>query len=252
MFPTPIFLGSFSLICLALLAFDENKDKKNIITEIICLMIGLASLTKTFILGVAVFVCLFVFKAIVKGPKKIKPLTLIIFCVTILVTFLMIYFLYKSGYPIFWYLNYLKNPFASLASRYDSMTGVLNETRQIIIDNPIIGVGYNSIQNEFTGDSFYYSVLHDAGIIGIILYMMFFAKVSFRNRKINNSFYILFLFSLLNVSSVLFFEPIGLILLYTIAQMSFHTSGKRRSVAEEKVTKDVHKRNDLMEGRNYG
>ncbi len=227
LFPTPIFLGAFSLMCLAMLAFDKEKNKKNTITEIVCLIIGMASLTKTFILGVVVFVCLFLFRTIMRKPKRIKPLTLSILCAAVMVVFLVIYILYKSGYPIFWYLNYLKNPFASLSSRYDSTTGVLNETRQIIMDNPIIGVGYNSIRNEFTGDSFYYSVLHDAGIIGVILFIMFFAKASFRNWKLNTSFFLLFLLSLLNVSSVLFFEPIGLIILYAVVQTSYTAEKKK-------------------------
>lgn len=215
LFPTPIFLGTFSLMCLTFLLFYGKRNYITLIEELLCLIMGLASLTKTFILGTVILGILFIVKWMISAHKTLYVRTVISIGLMAICTTVIIFELYIHNYPIFWYLKFLTKPLDSLTSRYSSSVGVLSKTTEIILENPIIGVGYNNIIGEYTGDSFLYCVLHDAGAIGIMLFIAFFIKVSYKKHN-KDIFFILVVFSVLNVSSIIFFEPIGLIILYAI------------------------------------
>jgi len=140
--------------------------------------VGLASLSKTFIVGSAFITLLafivtpFVYKSYRKKVIR-KDLFLLISIIVILVSG---YFtLNARGFYASYYYSYLFKPLSSLASRYNLTNSeiLLHETFNIISRYPIFGVGLQSLSGEFIGDSSYVSILHNSGFVGLAISLLF-------------------------------------------------------------------------------
>lgn len=199
LFQTPMIFG---IICLFIFTYILYKYKKigklNLMQLLSCLILGIMSSSKTFIIGVPIiFLLNFIDK--IKGLKKINKKTIlrimiIIFFMPVLISLFNVFvnYLTEKGMFIKYYLNFLTDPFTALSSRYSTNNDILlSNTYSVINNHPIIGVGFNSILGEFTGDSTYILALHNGGYISLISIIIFFVFEFIKNIK-NNKYLFVF------------------------------------------------------------
>lgn len=205
---SPINLGTISLISFSyfyskVLANTANRLVK--IGILLSVITGLLSLSKTFIIGLPIiFIIGILFKPIIKPSNFSKKdifvnyLKIIITGIISIIIFLILYRILKNaGLPIDYYLGFISDPLKAFETRYDSSQGLLTLTNEVIKENFLLGVGLTNIKGEFIGDSAYSVLLHDAGILGAILFLLFFMlifKHSYYNKDMTS---ILLLFTLL-------------------------------------------------------
>jgi len=140
--------------------------------------VGLASLSKTFIVG-SVFITLLIFIVtpfVYKSSRKRiirRGLSLLTLVAAILVSGYFI--LNARGFYASFYYGYLLKPLSSIASRYSFANSeiLFHETFNIISKYPIFGVGFQSLSGEFIGDSSYVVILHNSGFVGSAVSILF-------------------------------------------------------------------------------
>ena len=194
LFSTPMIYG---IVCLFIFTYVIFKYKKtgtlNYFHLILCLILGVLSSSKSFIIGVPIIIFISLISKIF-SRKKIRKNTVLLFMVLLICSPFLIYifnqfveFLTSKGMFIKYYLNFLSNPISALSSRYSSNDDILlKKTYEVIKQYPVFGVGYNSVNGEFTGDSTYVLALHNGGIISLISIVLFFIhefKNSFHSWK---------------------------------------------------------------------
>jgi hypothetical protein len=197
-FGTPVNLGGFSLIAFSYFyakLLDTNYNKLTIYGLCASIVCGLLSLTKTYIVGMPIIICIgLIFKLIFCGDSimniNIKKLFkgIIIFLVLSFIGFLVIEKGKQIGMPFNWYLSFIIRPFDALVTRYDLNTGILSNTMEVIRGNILIGVGNTKIMNEFIGDSGYTSLLHSVGMVGTIFIMFIYCSLfleQFKKKKLS-------------------------------------------------------------------
>lgn len=173
-------------------SFLKNINKKNCLGLVMSFICGFLTLTKTIYLGVPLITISFIlvnFKN--KNVKKLIKY-LIYFCPIIII---FVYILNENGYTILYYLKYILHPFQSLYTRFDSQTGSLSSTIQLILKNPLIGYGSNNLA--FLGDSSIITMTYQSGIIFTIIYLLYFVLLGvylLLKRYYRESFLIVSLF----------------------------------------------------------
>ena len=178
-FGSPLLLGLLSLYAFAYSfghVIQGEKNNRRILILGISLLTGILSLSKTFLIGIPIIISLGLFLriALVHGEWIVLNAKTVIYgfigsVVAIGLGYAGIAFARQKGLVIDHYLSYVYQPFKALASRYDGTEGILSETRIVILDNFLFGVGKTQVAGEFLGDSLYTMVLHDTGIMGVIL-----------------------------------------------------------------------------------
>lgn len=226
-FGTPVHLGGFSLVSFSFFCTKliNNEYGKNIMIGSICSLIaGFLSLTKSFILGLPIIVIMTIILApyfiesktktvkdiITKQLKKISIVLLVILTVKVLINKMR-----DWGLPVNYYLNFLFTPLDAFSSRYDYSSGILSVTREVIRKNLLIGVGFTNIKGEFIGDSSHFVIMHDAGLMGMLIYVFIFVLL-LRNIIIKKDFYkmmILISIIMLGFSQPIFTSTLGSLIL---------------------------------------
>jgi hypothetical protein len=109
----------------------------------------------------------------------------------------------SKGYANY-YFGMILRPIDSLASRYGGVIktpdkgdkgpapdekadesqkaeGITVNAFTVVKENWLIGVGYNPIRGEFTGDSYFVDILHNGGVVGFILFSGLFCLLFFKS-----------------------------------------------------------------------
>ncbi len=180
---SPVIMGGIAAISFAYfwgsyIAKSANT-KHPLFIAVLCACCGLAALSKTAILAIPI-VMIFVllwralftphYKPRMSASSAIKiPLFILVGGATLLT---LISWLRSKGYFIDYYLAYLTDPFKALSTRYDSSSGILSQTIQVVKDNFLFGVGEAQVNNAFIGDSTYIVLLYQTGIIGLVVFLV--------------------------------------------------------------------------------
>lgn len=189
---SPVYLGALALMGLAIFwgkILSGQRGKYRILPFAVAFIVGVLSLTKTFILGTAIILF---FGLILKSISKVYTMTItgnvlrlrirtitstfVILAIMATITIWGIRFLDQSGYPVFWYFAHLVKPLEAFSPRASS-EGAITSLVPVIIENPLLGVGLTQIHEEFIGDSAYFVVLHDSGFVGALILLLFFAMI---------------------------------------------------------------------------
>lgn len=182
-FGSPINLGAFALLCLAYFwgkILAGYKTKINMVGLCLSIICGLLSCTKTFLFGSPIIIiCGFLVSLLlgerIKMPRIKQVLFFLLFTSgAILIGGWTYSFAIARGIPLNYYFGLLSKPLQAFNSRYNTEEGILSLTRFVIEENPIMGVGKTIPFGEFIGDSFYFVLIHDTGILGTIIFGLIF------------------------------------------------------------------------------
>ncbi len=174
---SPVITGYNMLLCLAL----EVTTKRNSMWIILMLCVGLMTTSKTFILG---SICIFLYFFYIELKNKIlieriKFLAKIILICTIIL--IVINQLLESNTNL--YLDYyLKESFNIknvLFNRVKETNDFTSDMINVIINNPIFGLGYNILGNYKVADSDILITLYYGGICALIIHMCIYCKMLF-------------------------------------------------------------------------
>jgi len=185
-FSSPVILGSVALLALAVAwaaLLAERPERRYRWLLVFAGLAGIVSLTKTFLLGAPLVLAggLLLSLAAHRGrPLRFKPRSAAISFAALLVAGGLVVWvggvLGGLGFNVSYYLSFLVDPRAALATRYGT-GGLLGGTVDVIAANPVFGVGMTRVQGEFLGDSTYTLLLHSTGLIGAALAAFGFTSV---------------------------------------------------------------------------
>lgn len=177
LFPSPVNLGPFSLLVGSLgLAFG-NK-----LLFLMGITIGLFSLSKSAVIGFPLLLLLWFFLRL-SGFRNIaysakrgsrKMISFLAFICALSGLLLLPGLLREQGFFVDYYLRYITDPFSALSSRYDfGSAGIgFSDLREVILDYPLLGSGYTRLTDEFIGDSTYFVLMKQTGLIGTGVYLL--------------------------------------------------------------------------------
>jgi hypothetical protein len=223
--------GTFSNIlpaaCLMLFAFiialshyceNHSESKKNIFVILLALICGGLTVSRTFIMGLPLIVFSWVFFSkvfhnkefdIFRGKRILPVLIIAIFVVAVV--------LFKDLLRMSNVINYyLENILYGqlFASRY-AESGVLIDAIDVIKDNLLIGIGSTKLHSEFIGDSQYITILHNTGIIGLVVIISMF--INYTKRLISarsvSGLTVIVLIVALGFAGTTVFSTVGIVLL---------------------------------------
>jgi len=180
---SPVLLGAKSLFCFTSSLFgliqwtDSRIRRKLWVILLLSLLNGIFSLSKTFILGSLVSIFAFILLLFIANLRthqiRISP---IIFLILFLIFFILIVtnsetLTLVTGLPFSYYFSYVTNPLDAFLTRYsqDFVSPDAKFLYEVIHENPILGVGYISLSEEFIGDSEYLVAMHNGGLISLVL-----------------------------------------------------------------------------------
>jgi len=169
--------GFFFLIVLAtyLVEYSKENTVKNMSVLVMAILCGLATATKTFLIGMPILLIANVALSIVfknrerLGKRKMVDLKKLILIMATVIG-IVLFFKYTEG--ILYTNNYIENLSISniFSSRYSSEAGGnLVYTMSVFKENWLLGVGATTLIGEFVGDSLYVTLLHNTGILGFLL-----------------------------------------------------------------------------------
>jgi hypothetical protein len=205
-FSSSVLLGAVSLLVfsMGLGLFVWRKDRKWLLIDVLWLIIGLFSLSKTFLAGFSIIFLVSLSISLVHRRDFLrKNLTVLAF---ILIIFVGGYFLLElKGFYASYYYEFIRHPFASLLSRYSvgSTNILLYDTYRTILSYPLFGVGMQTKFGEFLGDSSYVVLLHNSGIVGFSIAILFILYLFYSVLKSRSVDRLLVLIALLGSSLAL-------------------------------------------------
>lgn len=177
-FSSPVILGSVALLALAMAwarMLEGSPERRYRWVLVAAGLAGIASLTKTFLLGAPIVLLGGLALApFVGGTRAFRfhPRTLLLGSGAVLAAIGLVVwavgYFEGIGLNVGYYLGYLTDPTEAFATRYGP-AGQLAATMGVIRDNPLIGVGVTKVQGEFLGDSSYILLLHTTGALGVVL-----------------------------------------------------------------------------------
>jgi len=199
-FGTPTLLGAFSLIAFCVFYFRLRYNGFNwklffcVIINFVC---GIFALSKIFILGLPIIIIIdflfYFFNRLHVNKIIIKRKFFYFLIIGIGIGAISIVWLVKQGIPILWYLNYLLKPLDAFATRYDSASGGnLINVLSVIKNNILFGVGDVTLKDVFLGDSSYFVLLYNVGLIGSIPLLMYWFGCLYFSLKSGKEYYIFF------------------------------------------------------------
>ena len=184
-FSYPMMMGLYSVFAISYAVNPQMKVTffRRMAIIIGFLFIGLASGTKTFVLGTAVVAFSYLVVPIIR--KQISAKRVFVLLVGIIAVLLFVLFfdtIYNFITEIFSIsiagrLNYLKNWASAFDTRFGSEIGVLNEGRKIIKQFWFTGVGPSSLKGEAVMDNTYYVIIHNGGILALLAVIIFYIKL---------------------------------------------------------------------------
>ena len=154
--------------------YEGEKVNHKLLKIAMSLVCGILSMSKTVILSIPVIIVVALLYYLIESKKRGKKIKILIFFVAGLAVFLIGFFflanyLNEKGYAINYYLSFLTNPLSSLDTRY---SGNLVNTTAIIKSNILFGVGSAVFTDVYVGDSLYYSLLYQVGVVGLLLFLL--------------------------------------------------------------------------------
>lgn len=187
-FASPMLLGVFCLMTVNyfLIRYSQEKKQNHLIFLLISFILGLTSLSKTFIIGIPICIIIYLIMILTFGGKRKiyidksnfvnKILKFLVMIVIFIFVFSKLFTYMKENTTMSYYLNMILNPAKALETRYDmdSEELLLGETYKVIKEHFIFGVGFEKIQNEFLGDSTYVLALHHGGTVSLISIIIFY------------------------------------------------------------------------------
>ena len=186
-FPSPVSLGAVALMGVGVLTgLTLSRERPRWVAPAFfaTVIAGIASLSKTFLLGAPLLVAVAVPTALVTGRAQLGRVLgrigRVILLATPVVVGLVIYVFWRleqSGVSTEWYLKFFNDPVAAFATRYNASGGNLVETMRVFYENWLIGVGSMQVRAEFLGDSLYVRTLHDGGLLGALFFGSFLVLV---------------------------------------------------------------------------
>ena len=192
-FGTPVKVGFFSLITISYFLQTYKNKLTDFLIILLALLLGLAALSKTFIIGFPIILILFTISKFNIKRANIFKTTIIIFTFGVVIIYTINY-LRNNGFYIDYYLKFIFDPMDAFNTRYGSGSdsGLLSTTFDVIKNNILTGVGTTQVENEFIGDSTYVKILHGTGIIGIILFILFIAlHVDYRKKVLTRNLFLI-------------------------------------------------------------
>lgn len=175
---SPVILGGIAALAytffLSEYVGDKNKLRFGIFKIVTCILCGILALSKTAILAIPIItvyimlMCIF-FKRSKMGNQLLK--TILLGFLGGFALILVVSWMKEKGFAIAYYLDFLTKPLEALSTRYDSDSGFLVESINIIKDHFIFGVGHATFENAFVGDSLYIVLLYHTGIVGLVAYL---------------------------------------------------------------------------------
>lgn len=179
-----------AIFCLVVFAFYLTRLKEKRINKyifIISIFMGIASCSKTFVLGAPVVLVLwflFNFKRVSNPRILVAIFFMLIICFLLVIYFDAIIVNIRSINPVLaYYLGFLKKPFEALNTRYSMDSGNLSSMYSIIKNNLLFGVGPNSIMGEEVLDSAPLVLLHNGGIVCLLAYLILFLWLLVQTSK---------------------------------------------------------------------
>jgi hypothetical protein len=196
--PYPMHLGIFSLLSLAFLMFEQTEKfhfSKMIFA--ISILNGIMSASKSFTIGMAVLLILWLFTYLYFSKRTIVSIIkigIVFFIVMFLFIFFdWIYYIieFYLGFNYARYWGFIKNVSEAFSTRYSSDFGLLNYMPEFFKTFWLLGVGPSSIRGEVVMDSAPYVILHNGGIMVLIPIVFFYFKnliKQFQKKELQNFF----------------------------------------------------------------
>lgn len=172
---SPVILGVLSALIFTFyfcLAFKNKKNKGIYVKLLMSATTGILAMSKSAIIAIPIIsiitIMLYTFMYGATYIKKVIKLILVAFLAGILLIFLKSW-MSGNGFPIEYYLSFIKNPIRALATRYSAQNGNLVEAIKNITQHPFIGPG-KVTSGVFVGDSLFVVILYETGICGLFAY----------------------------------------------------------------------------------
>ena len=186
----PSVLATIALFGMCIYFPKREKDSRflmEIVLFLSSITIGVFSATKTFFLGFFVILVVFVVSNI-KKLKKTRWLAIISLIVVLFGFFLQFFdviigYLQKVSPLLSYYLSFVAKPIEAFTTRYSTKSGLLNTNYRIIQSHLVFGVGPNSIQGELINDSAPIVILHNGGMVSIIIILLAYCRLFFAGYK---------------------------------------------------------------------
>ena len=184
-FHYPMHMGIFMTYAIAYLIGEDKLFKKwfKLILLLIACFLGIMSASKSFMIGTAGIITIFISGTFmgekIKVRKILMALSGIFMIVCILIFFEQIYdIIYTVAGPNFARcFNFLRNFSEIFETRFNSETGALREMIICIKKYWLIGVGPSNIMGEEVMDNAYLMVMHNGGIVSLVMVMLFYIKL---------------------------------------------------------------------------
>ena len=201
LFPYPMHMGLFMTYSIVYVLGDIKINKiKKFLMITISLILGFYSGTKSFILGTALgilsYIALLIFSKKISRAQIIKVALSVFAVIIVILCYEKIYnFIYlKMGAGFARYFGYIKNFSGAFATRFDANSGSLIGTIEIVKKYWILGVGPDSINGEAVIDNAYLMILHNGGIIALMMVLGFYFSII--RKMIKHSDVLLLIFTL--------------------------------------------------------
>lgn len=180
LFNHPAALALFSLFSLVFFLKNYFKVAHGWFFLFLSMLTGLLAFSKTFIIGFPIVIIiwlLFYGKALFrsKAGSILLIIMLALFFLFVISFDSILGFIRERSPVLAYYLGFLKDPAGSLNTRYSSSAGNLAPLYKIISEHPIIGVGPNPIMGEVVLDSAPLTILHDGGVLRLLVVMAMYA-----------------------------------------------------------------------------
>lgn len=187
-----IFPGSFFLlisIVMGMSRFCQAKGGRKAAymgIVIMAVISGFFMASKTFMVGLPLALMLWItLSDMTRNPmyKLVKAKNAaIIACILVACAalFLNIEKFSNSG-SLLYYLNSITSG-NMMNSRYGS-NGVLAETIEVVRKHWLIGIGVTTLKSEFLGDSGYVCILHEAGVVGLSIFLLFWWEMFWKFKR---------------------------------------------------------------------
>lgn len=162
-----------------LVEYSRENSFKNIMILCSAVLCGLATSSKSFIIAMPI---IFVINLII---KKVYEKSSLVVIKQSKIKFMNLFLVFALTMTILLFLYYSENILETnryindlsidniFSSRYSQDKGITIEALNVFKNNYLLGVGATSLIGEFLGDSFYVVVLHNTGIIGMLIILLF-------------------------------------------------------------------------------
>ena len=191
---TPMSYGIFSVLALFFIINDKNQRRPVVkyIMAALSMFCGIASASKSFLLGCVLVLAI---KILIEFPmqKQKKALWGYLGVLVVVVLVVSMYdrigeFIrdnFGSTYLYIW--EFLSKPMEAFATRYSDDAELMGDTVDVIKEYWLLGVGPSSIKNERAIDSAFMNILHNGGVITLMIVLIYYARLAascWKNKSI--------------------------------------------------------------------